>query len=197
MTRDYKNSRARPERRSHGWAWFLTGLTLGLSVAVAVHLNGRRALQEMAAASTQRPPARPAPPKPRPAASEPKRSFDFYALLPELEVVVPDEADSRPAAAPKATRPAPVPAKTPKAPARQTGAYLLQVGSFQRYEEADSLKAKLALLGVHAHIQTVRVNQDTWHRVRLGPYKDLAEANRVRERLRKRQVKALLLRVRG
>lgn len=195
MTRDYKNSRARPERGARGWAWFLTGLIMGLSVAVAVHLNGRRALQEMAANTVRPPHSSPTPP--RPPATEPKRSFDFYALLPELEVVIPDETDSRPAAAPKTTRPPPPPATPPKAAPGRTGAYLLQVGSFQRYEEADSLKAKLALLGVHAHIQTVRVNKDTWHRVRLGPYKDLADANRVRERLRKRQVKALLLRVRG
>jgi cell division protein FtsN len=58
------------------------------------------------------------------------------------------------------------------------------------------LKANLALLGVEADIQTVTVDNNIWHRVRVGPYADLVELNRVRERLTRNQIDTVLLRER-
>ena len=76
--------------------------------------------------------------------------------------------------------------------------YLLQVGSFRKYEEADRLKAKLALIGLEAEIQTVRVASDeNWHRVRLGPFSDRRTLRETRERLRRNQLDALVMRNRG
>ena len=77
---------------------------------------------------------------------------------------------------------------SPRPPAEQPGQYLLQAGSFKQYQEADRMKASLALLGVQANIQKVKVNNDTWHRVRIGPYTNLAELNDVRARLKKNDV---------
>jgi len=74
---------------------------------------------------------------------------------------------------------------------------VLQVGSFRKLNEADSLKANLALLGVEANIETVKVNKDTWHRVRVGPYTNLAELNRTRRQLRQNDIDSLLMRVRN
>ena len=73
------------------------------------------------------------------------------------------------------------------------GPYILQAGSFQRLEEADSLKASLALLGVEANIQTVTVDRNTWHRVRVGPYDNLAKLKRVRGRLTRNQIDTVTL----
>ena len=56
--------------------------------------------------------------------------------------------------------------------------YLVQAGSFQNAEDAEKLKARLALGGFEASI--VRVNipeKGLWHRVRLGPFAGLAAAN--------------------
>ena len=50
------------------------------------------------------------------------------------------------------------------------GQTILQVGSFQSAREADSLKAQLALLGLEASVKSALVNDDTWHRVQLGPF---------------------------
>ena len=76
------------------------------------------------------------------------------------------------------------------------GTYLLQAGSFKSQPQADQLKAKLALLGLQSDIQTVTVNNtETWHRVRVGPYNDLAALNTARARLKENQLEAILLRV--
>lgn len=48
---------------------------------------------------------------------------------------------------------------------------MLQMGSFRKYADADRLKASLALVGIQAEIQKVKIdNGETFHRVRAGPY---------------------------
>ena len=83
-----------------------------------------------------------------------------------------------------------VPAETPPAggapapAAVQTpGWYVLQIGSFTRLDAAESLKARLALVGMNARIQPVRINRETWYRVRIGPTDDLEQLNADRARL--------------
>ncbi len=127
--------------------------------------------------------------------------FDFFTLLPELEVVIPeDEPQEKPV--PEATKTSEPTSVSPVPPGpnipevQATGGYLLQVGSFQRNSEADAMKAKLALLGVEANIESVSVNKDTWHRVRIGPYKDLGKVNEFREHLRKNHIDSLLMKAR-
>ena len=71
----------------------------------------------------------------------------------------------------------------------------MQAGSFGSFEEADHLKASLVLLGIEATIQTVTVNKDTWHRVHIGPYKELTELNEVRARLKQTHIDAVLLKI--
>jgi cell division protein FtsN len=191
MTRDYKNARRHAERPLPGWVWMLAGLTMGLAVALVVYLNQPRpssiAPQATTPAPANSPPVAAATQQPKPAPAE--RRFDFYTLLPELEVVVP-ESQSRPPAA------GGTPTQTTPAQAAASGPYILQAGSFQRASEADTLKANLALLGVEANIQTVTVDQNTWHRVRIGPYNDLAELNRVRERLARNHIDTVTLKER-
>jgi cell division protein FtsN len=78
------------------------------------------------------------------------------------------------------------------------GTYVLQAGSFKSFQEADRLKASLVLLGIEANIQTVTVNnKDTWHRVHIGPYKELAELNRIRARLRQNNIDTVLLKIKS
>ena len=191
MARDYKNAgRGKTHKPLPGWLWMLSGLTIGLFVALLVYLNEHPgAVSSLKPRVTVNKPTQdardvkqdkgeeiPAPPKPR---------FDFYTLLPELEVVIPDESYSV-----QEDKGSPTP------PTEQPGQYLLQAGSFKQYQEADRMKASLALLGVQANIQKVKVNNDTWHRVRIGPYANLAELNDVRARLKRNDVETILLQVR-
>jgi len=176
-------------KSSTNWAWLVTGLAIGLFVAFLVYLKDQRPGAATAPAAKKQQPAQLAPAKPgrQQPEEKPEVRFDFYTILPEMEVAVPEpEADTA--------------GKPPKVPLRidKPGRYVLQTGSFRRYEEADRLKASLALLGIQATIQTVTINnQDTWHRVRIGPYTDLDQLNRVRTRLREHDIKAILLKLKG
>ncbi len=112
-----------------------------------------------------------------PADDKGKPKFDFYTILPELEVVIPDHelVSKDKNQATQTTR------DTEK---NSTTRYVLQAGSFRNLEQADRLKARLALYGIEASIQTVKINNnDTWHRVRVGPLTDLATLNKTRKRL--------------
>jgi cell division protein FtsN len=162
---------------------------MGLAVALAVYLNQPRVTPVgPQAAAPERGHGEPVAPQLKTAPPPAERRFDFYTLLPELEVVVPADQSPRSPATSGGVPPAPA--------VSATGPYILQAGSFQRAEEADSLKASLALLGVEADIQKVTVDKNTWHRVRIGPYSDLAELNRVRERLASNRIDTVLLKER-
>ncbi len=103
--------------------------------------------------------------------SENKPTIDFYEVLPRREVEIPiSEADREAIENPVINKEA----------GEQV---ILQVGSFQSLGEADSLKAQLALLGLEARIQPAVVNQDTWHRVQLGPFVSNSQLSRAKNLL--------------
>ena len=171
-----------------GWIWLTTGLVIGLFVAFLVYLknNFQDTPRAVASAQTSKTDAR-AVRKQQPAELPPpptRTKFDFYTILPEMEVAVPDEdieSESRKAAT---------------SPATATGTYILQAGSFRNNEQAERMKASLALIGIEASIQTVTIDSSqTWHRVRIGPYHDLKQLNQVRNRLRENNINAILLRI--
>ena len=157
----------------------LFGLGLGLMIAIGVYVRAPSTARPTAApertASTDRakPAARPAP---RVAAATPEgdkpaeNRFEFYEILPQYEVVVPDE--KAPATGSTKPRPAPAP-----------GSYLLQAGSFSAAADADRLKANLALLGFESHVQRVTIDDNVFNRVRIGPIADYEQAKRTQRRL--------------
>lgn len=100
-----------------------------------------------------------------------KPRFEFYKVLtdkPGATVVTP----AKPADKIKATDSKPAAIHEPK---------ILQAGSFSNQNDAEKLKAKLALLGIEAGIQTASIpDKGVWYRVRLGPYNSADEMNRAR-----------------
>ncbi|MFC3814353.1 SPOR domain-containing protein [Lysobacter sp. GCM10012299] len=59
--------------------------------------------------------------------------------------------------------------------------YLLQAGAFQASGQAEEMKAKIALLGLSARVESASIKGSTVYRVRMGPYgtaSDLADAKR-------------------
>ena len=73
--------------------------------------------------------------------------------------------------------------------------YFLQAGAFQSAGDADNQKAKLALMGFEARVETAEVEgKGTMYRVRLGPYGRLDDINRVRATLSQSGVDASLVR---
>ncbi|SDZ18568.1 Cell division protein FtsN [Lysobacter sp. yr284] len=59
--------------------------------------------------------------------------------------------------------------------------YLLQAGAFQASGQAEEMKAKIAMLGLGARVESAQIGGKTVYRVRMGPYGtagDLADAKR-------------------
>jgi cell division protein FtsN len=79
-------------------------------------------------------------------------------------------ASMAPTTAPAATAGTATPSATPAAPS----GLQLQAGAFGNAGDAEALRARLALVGQMARIETVQANGRTLHRVRLGPYADVA-----------------------
>lgn len=172
-----------------GWVWLLGGAVLGALLTVGVMLTGSLPGDREEDWQGPRPSAKTRPSEdrpPEPAEGEPADTqYDFYSVLPEMEVVIPeDELQQR------VEQRDPV-AEDPEA------RYLLQAGSFQSHEDADRLKAQLALQGFVAKIQSVTVDGDTWHRVRLGPFDSARDADQARRKLDEIGVRAIALKVKG
>ncbi len=119
-------------------------------------------------------------------------TFDFYTLLPEMEVVVENKNKGK---QPVVTSP-PQQAQTETAPTVEpTASYMIQVGSFKKMADADGFRAKLAFLGIESKVQTVTIdNKDTWHRVQIGPIAGRDKADAVQKQLRQNDIDSLLLR---
>jgi cell division protein FtsN len=163
-----------------GWAYLLAGLMIGLFVAFLVYLNGLPEPQRTASRQTEGKRDEKAP------------QFDFYKILPELEVVVPGlEVKGK-----QQIHQQPKPPE-PTVELASGEQFILQAGSFRQYEQADKLKASLALLGIEADIQKVTVDSDTWHRVRIGPFTNRNQLNVMRKRLEDNDITAITLKVSG
>lgn len=214
MPRDYKGkrkpARSKPrggQRAASPAQFLLAGFSLGVIAAAATYY-----------VLTPAPPKRPdepipttAPPvevavdsapaaglTPAPEASSPpaesqtaddaddkgSRSYAFWKMLEDYEVILPEDNERL--------------EKTP--PVEQVekpGTYLLQVGAFRRFEDADRLKAQLALSGIETRIQRVMVDDREIHRVRIGPEDDLGRVNALREQLARQNINVLLIRIAG
>lgn len=117
--------------------------------------------------------------------------FDFYSILPKLEVVTPDQEiyGEKQSLSGEGIE------KTIKA-IKSSGHYLLQVGSFRKASDAERVKAELAFLGVESYVEPVVIDSSkTWHRVRVGPFNDNKVLDKVRNRLLDNRVEVMVLRV--
>ncbi len=184
-------SRRRAKKKTSGgipaWFWLLGGILIGLGTAVALMLKGY--LPEI---KQHLPSLDNNPPRTTEAAlveedstevAKPKKPrYDFFTVLPEMEVVVPEQELRRKAE----------PASDTTAGSTQDS-YILQVGSFRSAADAEQMKAQLALLGSMATVQTVTVDSQTWHRVRIGPFTGARKADEMRRMLSDNQIDTLVM----
>jgi cell division protein FtsN len=174
-----------------GWMWLAIGLSVGAFVVFLMKLEPggedvKRVKAEAKAAkiaeANKTPPSPTAPVKPK---------YDFYTLLPESEVIVPNEAvpeKTPPAVAPLVpvspeqaakidtaraqaalsglTPPPPPPVAKPAAVTQ----FFLQAGSFRKKEDAEKVRAQIILLGQTASVESGTVKEETWYRVLVGPF---------------------------
>lgn len=168
------------------------GLVLGLALAAGVaFFLGRSGL------TTSMPAPGAAKDSPRSGKSEgvvtnaapDKPRFDFYKILPgtddakattkgyEKPVERPVEKGSQAAG------------KTPEAPPASAAGerFWLQAGAFAAQADAEDLKARLALSGWEAAIQSASLpDQSVRYRVRLGPFDNTDQLNKTKTELTKR-----------
>jgi cell division protein FtsN len=175
-----------------GWLWLAIGLSVGAFIVFLMKLDPgsadiKRVKEDAKAAKIAE--ANKTPPSPQ-APAKPK--YDFYTLLPESEVIVPNEA------VPEKTLPAvvaPVAPVTPEQAAKIDTAraqaalsgltpppappvakpaavtkFFLQAGSFRKQADADKVRAQIILLGQTVQVESGTVKDEIWYRVLVGPY---------------------------
>jgi cell division protein FtsN len=156
-----------------------------LASAVFVYVGGRKPSSHDAVADVPHPdPHRKAPAdSDAGGGAQTSEKYDFYQMLPNFEVVVPEkEKDVK--------RDLPATAKI-----ERPGIYVLQVGSYRNESDADRVRDQLSKEGVDAKVQRVAVDTDVWHRVRIGPITKLDELNKLRKQLQAADVDAIVIRV--
>jgi cell division protein FtsN len=92
-----------------------------------------------------------------------------------------------------APAPAPTPAPAP-GPAAANGNYYLQAGAYKQAADAESVRARILLLGMQANVQRAEVNGTQWNRVRVGPFVRLDDMNRARVRLSENKIESTVVR---
>ncbi|MDC8746430.1 SPOR domain-containing protein [Xanthomonas campestris] len=108
---------------------------------------------------------------------------------------LPETAPARPAATPApastaaVATPAAASAAKPAASAAaapavaDTTRYILQAGSFGASGDAESTKAKLAMMGLAARVESADIAGKTVYRVRMGPYGSAGELAEAKQKL--------------
>jgi cell division protein FtsN len=186
MPADYKSHVNRKKKKPvPGFIWLLGGLAIGLFIAFLVYLDKQPAseISFVEAVKTdlnkikQKKTTEAVKPESQ-QKQEPK--FNFYTILPELEVLIPEE-ETRP---PENKTPVSVEAGK---------RYILQVGSFRSKQDAEKLKATVALLGLEASINEVTIDRERWHRVRVGPVDNRRELNRNISLLQRNNINAMAM----
>lgn len=209
MSRDYKPNAEKPKSSSKGNP-FLTGLLVGFLLGIAASLSvvmfikggespftnkagnespklsakiaeeAKNNAKDEPGADTSALPSSGNPATSEDRAKDDKTRFDFYTILPGSESKVSTED---------------IKLKDDAQP-EVKNAYFLQVGAFQTENEADNMKAKLALQGFEAVVQTATIpDKGVWHRVRVGPLKDLDQINKAKGDLITNGFKADLIKV--
>jgi cell division protein FtsN len=195
MTHDFARQRAARASRaakpaSPPWLWFLSGVVTGTLCSFLVYL-ATLAPQPLARVEGAAVAPAKAPGDAKTAVPAEKPQFDFYTILPESEVIVPERSHEDPAPEPGPATRAPAetaasgtpaagkaaataksePPKPKPAEVSEPPALLLQAGSFRAFADADRRRASIILLGFPARVETVNVRGgETWYRVQVGPF---------------------------
>ncbi len=134
------------------WIWLSLGLIIGLFVAFILFLDQNivnSARQQAPAGNSQ--------------SNQVKPIFDFYKVLPERTMDIPDAGESQP--------------NIPNTPDKKNsvaggGSFIMQAGSFQKMQDAERQRIELTLKGFEPKIATASVKGINYYRVELGPFNE-------------------------
>lgn len=203
------HSRRSKSNASSPWGWLMTGMLIGILSITAIFLlvTGKWPLDKFSAKfnpnplirqsnailpnsttkkNSHKPKSTEARHSKTPAPQKESARFEFYQLLPGMEVPLPETATETAANTAKPTL-----AKTEiKLAAAQ---YLVQAGNFRTLVNAESLKEKLHLQGLSAKIQKIEAEDGVWFRVTLGPFPSETIALSQKSRLAKEKIPGILI----
>ncbi|MCP4188015.1 MAG: hypothetical protein GY763_10490 [Gammaproteobacteria bacterium] len=154
------------EKSSSPWIWIFLFLMLGSFAAFIVFLDQQIVSNSHSTDSSVDSDADRTKPK-----------IDFYSVLPDRKVEIPISEEEQEGI------------RNPSINKTSGDQVLLQVGSFQSAGEADSFKAELAFLGLEASVKSAMVNNDTWHRVQVGPFASNSALSRAKNLLLENNIK--------
>lgn len=172
---------------------FIVGLVIGLSIAVIVALvinkastpftnkNGKSEKTDAPVTQMQDP-------------NKPLYGSKDAVVQASKEVAASKAAEpTKATAASKAAETAPASVAS-KSEADDKYIYFLQIGAFKDAADADSTRAKLALVGIEAHVTEKSGDTGTLHRVRVGPFEHADAMNKMRSKLSENGVDAAIVR---
>lgn len=169
MVRDY--AKRRPPQPRRGKRIFITIAIILVAMAAPIlmyYFQYQKTIHHTARTTT---PVAIKPLKPKTSAtpkSTPQAKFDFYTILPNMQVPIPSSM--------------------------KHSTYVLQVASLQSLQEAQQLKTKLFSLGCLARIESFQADDDTlWNRVLAGPYTNLHDAQKAQTMLHQQHIDSTLL----
>lgn len=130
---------------------------------------------------------RPLKQEPRETGVELAQRFQFYQLLPGMEVQLPDRDTAAQSQ---------VIAKAPSKPIqRQLAAtgYIIQAAAYRQRTTAEKLKNRLSQQGFKTRIQAIEAEDGAWFRIILGPFADESRALQQKKRLQQHQIHGILI----
>ncbi len=185
MAQDYKSRASSKKKQSKPTSPivpFLTGLILGIFLTALAWLKLGPTFPGIQESITTKP--HPTIPGKKSPSSEPRQRYDFYTILPEMEVLIPEEEIRQPEKRGKTT--------TNTTPHTNEGSYMLQMGSFRRIKDAERRKAELAIIGIESAIQSVNSGtREALYRVRSGPYRSRQKITQLRALARQNNIDSL------
>ena len=159
--------------------WLLSGFGLGLISATTVYLIAQKdSIVPDTLDSTQETVTQVLHNSTQSEIDHPAKRFDFYDVLSQFEVVIPDQKllnSSRENLA------------TPTASEH----YIIQAGAFSELTDALRVQSSLTLLDIPSYIEMVTIKDDIFHRVRVGPITDLATLRALRQQLERTGVEII------
>lgn len=189
MAKDYKPRQSAQNKGGSFFSGLLLGLVLGVGACVALTLYLKSENNPFFTEQNDNVVANPLPApkvtettvqpgdKDAPEIEDPNK-YDFYTILPETESKVTESEIKNNTTIKK-------------------DSYFLQVGAFENENDADNMKAKLAIQGFETVVQVAEIpKRGIWHRVRVGPLTDVNQINKTRRELSQKGFNADLIKVR-
>jgi cell division protein FtsN len=179
MAQAARSRKSRQPRRRRGsggapWGMLLVGLVSGLVLAALIlgaqegnkqgFGSGLKAWFKLQSTTAKED----VETKPGQVVSPPKPKLDFYTVLPKMERIISDPG---------------LPNDKAEENSGGDARYVLQLASYESFDDADRLKAQLTINGYDAQVQKVTIEEKTYYRVRLGPYQSRRKLKNVKQEL--------------